>query len=1256
MRKLQIGAFVLALFVLILPLVRAQDVASVTGTVSDPSGAVVPGVTVELQNPATGATLGATTNSVGAYTISAVPPGPGYTMTFTRDGFKPVVVTNIYLNVNSTRTQNARMLVGTTSQTVQVSAESEAVTLDTTDATVGNNFQVQFLNDLPVADRDSPAALFTQQPGITLNGAATGARVDQNNVTVDGLDVNDMATGDFGAIVGGAPVDSVQEFRGVTAGQLSSAGEGGGAQFDLVTRSGTNQFHGALFEYHRDTNTEANDWFNNNAGVARPPLIRNQFGGNIGGPIKHDKMFFFFDWNSRRDTLSDQTERVVPTNSFRNGNIVYYTDYGSGATKTLNASQVAALDPKGIGFDSALQNSITSRYPEPNDLAGGCDSDYTSVCADTVNTAGYRFNAPFPYLLNAYVGKIDYNLTATQKLFGRFTIARENSTQSANQFPGDPQTFPFEDKSYAWVAGHTWVIGANKVNQASFGETVTNYNFPATYNPTGITQYTTGFGGNGSGGSILSGPYGSAINAQSRIYPIPVLRDNFSWQKGNHNLAFGGTFKYVNPQGNTILNYNQPTIGLGGNMSGLVSSLRPPDIDGNSPTAQALYDSAFAFALGHYASSYSTYNYNAKGNVLPQGSGSKTHYRYYETELYFGDTWKVTPSLTLSYGVRWQNYSVPYEVNGIESVPNLNFEQYFSDRVKQSQAGDFGDTSLPFISYSLAGKANHSPGYFYPQYTNFAPRFAFAWSPGTDRDTVFSGGVGIIYDHTVVNAVQYQASQYSYLFQSTVNSPFGVPGDPVSSLRNDTRFSGYSAPPAPPTPPTAIKGPYMPFVDTSSGSPVPYGLADGQAFNEGVDSNLKTPYSIGFNLGFQHQFPGGFLLKTTYVGRLGRRLLAQADANQLVDFPDSVGNSGQMMSTAFANLVTQVRSNPTYYLVVNPDAVTPQPWFENMLGAGTGAAFGAASNTAIISDYLGTYAYRGDFADTMQVLASAGILPSNVGMGSQFSEFTYYTNKGFSSYNGMLVTLHKNAGHGLQFDLNYTWSHSIDNVSIVANKPAFGGYGFICDVLHPRECRGNSDFDVTSSLNGNFIYELPFGRGRTFAATAPFWVNEVIGGWNLSGLPNWHTGNTFFASSNAYVAGYANNAPAILTGPAADMKMNIHKGSNGTLWAFKNEDAPATEDFTGPVGLQIGSRNNLRGPQYFRLDLGLAKTFPIYQDKVNLKFRVDAFNALNHPNFQTPNSDITESSGLFGQITNTVHGHFDGISARVLQGSLRLEF
>jgi hypothetical protein len=1245
--RILLALLALALFFVVSTFLAAQDVASITGVVTDPSGAVVPGVEVTLTNPQTGVSNKAVANDLGSYTFSQVKPGPGYKIEFKHPGFKSAVVSGLYLNVDATRVQNAQLSLGGATETVEVSASNEIVTLDTTDSTVGNNFQVQFLQDLPVEDRSSPSALFVQQPGVTLDGAVTGARTDQDRVTVDGLDVNDLATGQFGAIVGNAPVDSVQEFRGVSGGFLPGAAGGGGGQFELVTRSGTNSFHGAIVEYHRDTDLEANDWFNNNSDVPRPPLIRNQFGGNFGGPVMKNKLFFFFDYNGRRDTLSNLEERTVPLDSFRNGTIQYINS--SNGIGTVSSAQVMAFDPLHAGFNSALQSLFSSRYPHANDLSG--------AFGDLLNTAGFRFNAPFPYKEDDYVQRVDFTLNDKMKLWGKGSFTRTTGTEQSIWFPGDPETAPFLDQSYTWVVGHVWTIGSTKVNQASYGEVFENYNFPITYNPTGVTQYQTAFG-SGTGGTIIDGPYRRAINAQGRTYPVPVVRDDFSWLKGQHSFQFGGTFKWPKPSGYTILNYDTPAIGLGGNTGSLNPSLRPADICPNSSNvcgfAPGLYDAAFALALAPYTASGATFNYNAQGTAFPQGSGQNRTYRYWETELYFADTWKVTPKLTLSYGVRWINYSVPYEVHGIESVENFNFDTYFGDRVSQSAAGLSGNSAVPLIAYSLGGKANHGPGYFKPQYLNFGPRFSAAYS--FNPKTVFNVGGGVIYDQTVINAVQYQESQYDYLFQASANQPFGTVGDANGSLMTDTRFTGLTTPIPPPAAP-AITKPFLPFVDLTQTPPAPFGLANGQAFNETIDPKLKTPYSILYGFGFQHEFPKGFILRSNYVGRLGRRLLAQADSNQLIDFPDLA--SGELMSTAFANVTQQLRQG------TDPYSVTPQPWYENQIPAGYGPFlcnfFGlttpCTNNTEIVSVLVNTLALRGDFADTTQALSSIGAINANVGMGSQFSENTFYTNKGFSNYNGLLTTLHKNLGFGLQFDLNYTWSHSIDNVSVIANAPAIGGYGFICDVVRPRECRGNSDFDVTHYLSGNFIYDLPFGRGRSLVSSAPRWLNEIIGGWEVSGLPSWHSGNAYFATANAFVAGYANNAPGILVGPMSDLHIHLNGGHGQPLLGYANVPQ-ANSDYTGPVGFNIGARNNLRGPQYFDMDMGLGKTFPIIGDRVRAQLRGDAFNVFNHPNFSTPCTDITNVSCLFGTISSTQGTGINNAAsaARVMQVSLRIEF
>jgi hypothetical protein len=396
------------------------------------------------------------------------------------------------------------------------------------------------------------------------------------------------------------------------------------------------------------------------------------------------------------------------------------------------------------------------------------------------------------------------------------------------------------------------------------------------------------------------------------------------------------------------------------------------------------------------------------------------------------------------------------------------------------------------------------------------------------------------------------------------------------------------------------------------------------------------------------------------VGRLGRRLLADADAGQVLDYPDKV--SGQTLSQAFANVTKEVRAGLP---------VTAQPWFENVLKPGFGQSIGFANNTQLVDAIADQELFNGDIADAIFFIANAGFegeippgfLPTNVGIPSQFGANAYLTNQGNSNYHGLLLTIDKNLSQGLRFDANYTWSHAIDNTSLSSNNNAlFSNSGFICDIVHPRACRGNADFDVTQEFSSDVTYDLPFGHGRAFAANTPHVVDEVIGGWSLSSIPKYRTGLATTAFSGAFLASFDNSDPAIFTGNKSDLKIAVNK-SNGVLWGFAGGQAGANKvasEFRGPIGLEYGQRNLLRGPGAFYLDAGLQKVFPIIENKVNLQFRADAFNLFNHPVFAQPGVNIVNNLSQFGQITSTQGANTSGNipldGARVAQFSLRLDF
>jgi hypothetical protein len=1248
---------------------QAQDSAGLNGVVTDATGALMPGVTVTLTNKSVGTKYVQKTDSHGAYRFLSLPPAPGYDLVFSRSGFSSYDVHGLPITVGNTRTVNAKLTAGESVQ-VDVSAANSDVTIDTSDAAIGNNIDVKVLNDLPVQDRvGGIGSLFYLQAGVDSNqGAVSGARIDQSSVTVDGMDVNDIAAGTTFAIVANAPIDSIEEFKGTVAGLVPAIGTGSGGQFQLVTKSGKNRVFGNLNEYHQDTVTEANNYFNNLNHIPRTPLIQNQFGGNIGGPVViphlyngHDKLFFFFNFEDSRIIQSSQGSATIPLANLYNNQLNYINsgancDQSSRLNKdpqcisTLSAAQVAALDPAGLGFNSGVISFLKGRFTKP-DGTQLLPNDPT--LGDGVNTGGYRFTVPTPNILTNYVTRIDYNLNSRMKVFGRFTINRQNAIESLPVLPFDPVTHPFIDRSYSYVVSHVWQLGSNKVNQFYYGDTISKYDFPNSYNPTGANEYS--FSG-------ISGPY-SGTDGQKRRVPIPEVRDDFNWQIGSHGITFGGTFKFIKTNSNLINNFNFVGAGLQGsalsgglNTTGDGPSLRPADINGTS-TATTDYDNLFATSLGVIGDISSNFNYSNKLVALPQAGGGPRAYRYFQTEAYIGDTWKVTPKLTINYGLRYQLYSVPYEAHGDESVqyygsdPNVrpDYNTYVKERITQNANGDTSATGLPLFNVILGGKANKGPNLYSPSYKDLAPRFAVAYNPYPK--TVFNAGAGIVYDRTVINAINFLQDQISFLFSNSNTNEFGG-SDARASLATDPRLGANLAYDQTLNPkPIPLTVPFTPYVDSNG---VQFGLAQGP-INFVIDPKLKDPYSIAMNAGVQQEFPGHLVMKLNYVGRLGRRLVATADAGQVFDFPDK--QSGQTLSQAFAQLTTQMRANQTN---PNPPPITTQPWFENVLGSGIGAAVGAGNNTNLVADLIGQLGVRGDIADSLQTLAAytyyyglPGLLPTNVGIPSQFGSDAYLTNQGNSNYHGLLLTVDKNLSSGLKAEFNYTWEHSIDNTSLSANNNSlFSGTGLICDVLNMRACRGSSDFDVRQEISSYFIYHLPVGRGKTFAGGSSRWLDEAIGGWTLSGIPKYRTGVALNAYSQAYLASYENNDPAIFTGSKGDLKSKVNV-SNGTVYNFAGGAAGSDKvfhEFRGPIGLEYGQRNLLNGPGAFTLDAGLEKVFPILpDDKLNLTFRADGFNVLNHTVFGQPGLNIVTQASPYGQI-----GGAGG--ARLGQFALRLEF
>jgi len=1269
---------VFSMFCLAPAFLAAQATSGVTGVVTDSTGAVVVGAQVELSNPATAFSASTRTNSVGAYQFVSVPPGTGYKLTFTKQSFRNVVVSDVSLEVGVTETRDAHLAVGQAAETVEVSAENVG-TVNTIDASIGNVITGQQFSDLPSLFRDDASNLLQLQPGVQApqfgsdaqSGSVTGSRADAGNITLDGLDVNDETIGQSFTTVGRAPIDSIAEARTIVGSSDATFGRSGGAQVDLVTKSGTNQLHGSLSEFNRVSLLAANDYFNNLNGVKKGQLTRNQFGGSVGGPIWKNKLFFFFSYLGRRDAEGLPTNITVPLTAFRNGQISYVnSNAGCTASATLQSqpncittltqAESAAIDPQGKGPDTALFDFIGNRYPIPNNTSVG----------DGVNTGGFAFTAPFRRRENTYVGRLDYNLSSKHQLFARGTWDRDNDTQNQKLFPQDPATLIariVHDRT--WVIGETWAINPRMTNQAFVGLSRQVNDFPAEFAPTAPNEF--GFT-NG-----LTGPYGD-FRAQSRNVAVPEVRDNFIWSAGKHTVQFGGDIKPIRVHSTSVNDINFPTIGLQSQITNLDSSLRPADIL-QDPSVAANWDNNFTVLLGRYSSNTGQYNFDRAGNPFPQNTAATRDYHYNEYEFFVQDSWKLRSDLTVTYGLRWNYHSVPFEANGFQSVPNVFEEQMFGARQQAAASGTNGFTAAPQVSYTLGGPANHGPNFYHPDWKDFSPRIGIAYSPSFtrgllgkilgDRKTSIRAGGGISYDR-VLSTLTFETDEVSQLFATSRSTQYGIGGDPSGSLQNDPRFTSINSPVAPPAPGTLPRPTLTPFTTVSDGVSCPVGgfwVANGFNFvpaglpcSTGLLSNndlfqfndrLKMPYSITASFGFQRQLPKNMLLDVNYFGRFGRRLVAVGDPAQQLNFKDP--QSGQFLNTAFGNIQSAIQAGTT---------PADQPWFENQMNAAVASVLGpgatcqavfSASCTTVAASFLGPSFQIGDLSTVDVVLANAGFLLPNTGLPYQTGSISNVGNFGASSYNSLIVSLRKRFSNHLQFDFNYTYAHSIDNVSDITNDvifSSFNGQGLVCDLRNLRVCRASSNFDALHTISANYDYELPIGHGRSLLGEAPKWLDAIVGGWATSGIFTSHSGYPWNTTTNAFPIAFTQTAPAVLVGPKSAVKQHIHVDSaTHSVELFADPNA-ALNAFGFPFGGGTGDRNALRGPRYFNADMAVLKTFKMpWSDRQTLRFRAEAFNVFNHASFNDPSTDPNSTGSLrtannninnpsqYGILTNLAH-------------------
>ena len=1253
------GVFAIAMFLAFQPGAFAQGgFTAVTGNVSDPTGAVIPGVEVTVTNEATGASRLVITNETGSYTVTQLPPGT-YAISASLPGFSTQQSSGVVAPVGETVVVNLALEVGVITDVVDVIATAEAV--NTVDAKLGVGFDTQKIIDLPLNARNI-VGLLGLQAGVQVSdvrknnntgeetddgGQVNGARNDQQNIVLDGVNINRQEKGS--SLEGALPttIDSIQEFLVQTAGSGGTGARGSGGQVQLVTKSGSNEWHGSAYEFYRTTGTSARNYF-----ASEPQqLIRHLPGGSLGGPILEDKLFIFGAYERQTDRSTTLASRNIPTPEFLDGIVRYERKDGSFATLTDGAGgqlENWTFIP-GDTWNPVLvgQNGYYQIYrPFSQDAARTEPGEDNGA-----NTLRYRFNSPFVRNRNIYITRMDFTASENHTLFFRGTLNDDVRTLGAESFPGFGDARERLDNSKGFAASWNWVISPSL--NSNFTAGLTRESFEETGN--NRSYYNA---------PLFSEPFQTQGATRTAIDTWNLV-ENISYITGNHNIQAGINFRSLE---NNLSDFNEvepPEYGGGANLTanniGVASSPGFKRAVGDAEFANAVSPHAVGDAVMAATGSLSRFSedvqYDPQGNRLAPGSPLARNYRLQEYDWYIMDTWRATPNLTLTFGINHSYQTPPYESNGVQ----VNWVQDLGQRIETQSDTTSTVLQLPLYTAAPAGRGNGRPDYYNGDINNWSPRVSFAWTPQGDWASagghlVVRGGYSRSYD-----AIGRRFARDAALTGSIgLKSQFSVPGffysiDDLDGAPRAPRVGpGFSLPRAFfPTPPETAD-----FLAPATANGI------GGTSYSGIDRGIFSPSNNLLNLTISKELPGGWVIEASYVGRFARDLLGQVDIASPVNVRDPI--SGQTYYQAIKTMYERYEFNYTPV-----DQVQPIPWFENVYGKALTSANkrldGAPYPSATQAFYALMHKSRGPGPNTAASLVDEiqGIerREGNVLLNPQAQFFGVFSNISRSNYNSGQFTLRKRFSDGFTWTANYTFSKSMDITSAAESEGnrANGAtnFGLAEDPYNPELNYHISDFNRTHQFNSNFLVELPFGHGKPFGANISNVANQIIGGWQFSGIMVTSSGRPWqFTASSRYNHHYFGRTIPHMVRP---VEQGIFKQDGQVFLVGPNKQAridytnrdPGQEYFWGAYPGSSIQRNQGLGPAFFNMDFAITKNFTVTED-VRARFRWEAFNITNHPNFDIPTGrngrSVDRTSGLLGQVTNT-RG-----TERVMQFSFRLEF
>jgi hypothetical protein len=1045
--------------------------------------------------------------------------------------------------------------------------------------------------------------------------------------------------------------EAVEEFRITTTNANANQGRSSGAQVSLITKSGTNDFRGSVFYFYRPTAFSANSFFNNLSGIERPSLARDTFGGSVGGPIVKDRAFFFYSYEGQREQQGVPVVRLVPLASLGAGQLRFFgaapgDPAGTNRLITLSTAQLNQIYSS-VGINPAavsVLNAAASRYVA-NDTSVG----------DGINTGGFRFNAPTTVNENTHIARFDFNLTDKQTLFVRGNY-QSDLTNGVSAFPDTPATGLWSHP-YGYVAGHTWTINNNMVNNFRYG----------------LTRQAFSTQGDSSENSVgFRFVYSPLLFTRtlSRVTPIHNFTDDFTWIKGKHTIQVGGNVRIIRNKRTDLGSAFDDAVT---NPSFYASSGRILDqaVSAAGYTVPASQRSniqnAAAALIGRFSQYSGNFTFDLDGTVLPPGTPTNREFSTEEYDVYGQDIWKPFRNLTLTLGLRYGVSRPVYEKNGFQVVPQERLGDFFDRRVASAARG------VPLndlIDFELAGPKNNGQGFYSTDWNNFQPRVAAAWTPnfdnkflrgvfGKEGESVVRGGFAITNDYFGQQlAVSFDAlSLIGFTSANTISAnTYNITTNPAPL------FTGFgqnirSLP--------GIPAPTQRFsVDATPGCLAGTENCQ-QRIEYSLDGTIVSPTNYTWNVSYGRRLPGGMYFEATYTGRKARNLLATRDVNALNNLVDP--RSGMDWYTA-AGIVHDLRAanvdfdsssvniayfnnlfpnlGPRMRAVINREFDFDDPTFDTLNPAQTVLYLASRGGYDIL-----------DWTFIQSLMDDQSIVGPNAFFHPQFAAFSAFSSVAKSDYHGGSFSLRQRLGETLSYDINYTFSKSMDNASGLQTGDSYGSQ-FILNPLRPQDNYAVSDFDIRHVVNANFILQSPFGRGRQFFSGMNRITDAFVGGWQLTGVYRWNSG-----------------LPLTVPFDAAQWATNWNSQSAGTR--IRSVDAPTVRStqnlFSDPAAAfasfrnarpgETGERNALRLPGYSALDLGLGKTFTMpWSENHKLQIRWEVFNVFNYQSFSADNitratfglpqdPDLSPVNPEFGKIFTDIQG-----APRRMQFGLRYSF